>query len=68
MSEVKRVLAVGAHPDDVEILCAGTLARYVENGVHVTIATVTNGDKGTYDRPPEGLPRFAGWNVWPRPR
>jgi LmbE family N-acetylglucosaminyl deacetylase len=53
MSEVKRVLAVGAHPDDVEILCAGTLARYVENGVHVTIATVTDGGKGSYDRPPE---------------
>jgi LmbE family N-acetylglucosaminyl deacetylase len=53
MSEVMRVLAVGAHPDDVEILCAGTLARYAQMGAHVTIVTVTNGEKGSYDRPPE---------------
>ena len=26
------ILAIGAHPDDIEILCAGTLARYAEQG------------------------------------
>ncbi|GIV19022.1 MAG: hypothetical protein KatS3mg023_0773 [Armatimonadota bacterium] len=27
-----RVLAVGAHPDDIEILCAGKLLRYRQQG------------------------------------
>ena len=30
-----RVMAVGAHPDDIEFLCAGTLAKYVERGDQV---------------------------------
>ncbi|MGH9601336.1 MAG: PIG-L deacetylase family protein [Terriglobales bacterium] len=42
-----RVLAVGAHPDDLEILCAGTLARYAAGGHHVTMAVATNGDLGS---------------------
>jgi LmbE family N-acetylglucosaminyl deacetylase len=41
-----RVLAVGAHPDDLEILCAGTLARYVADGHHVVMAHACRGDKG----------------------
>jgi len=32
-----RVMAIGAHPDDLEILCAGTLARYVAEGHAVTM-------------------------------
>ncbi|WP_331765999.1 PIG-L family deacetylase [Embleya sp. NBC_00896] len=38
-----RILALGAHPDDVELLCAGTLAHYRARGAHVTIAILTNG-------------------------
>lgn len=41
-----RVLAVGAHPDDVEILCAGTLARCAARGDHVEIAIATDGTAG----------------------
>ena len=40
------ILCVAAHPDDTELLCAGTLARYAEQGHHVTIAIFTNGDVG----------------------
>ena len=42
-----RVLAVGAHPDDLEILCGGTLAKYALRGDHVTMAVSTNGDVGS---------------------
>jgi bacillithiol biosynthesis deacetylase BshB1 len=48
-----RVLAVGANPDDVEFLCAGTLARYVKRGDQVAIAYLTAGDKGSQGMPPE---------------
>ena len=35
------ILAVGAHPDDIEVLCAGTLAKYhkLENKINIAIAT-----------------------------
>lgn len=42
------MLAVGAHPDDLEILCGGTLARYVAEGDEVVMATVANGDLGSF--------------------
>ena len=42
-----RVLAVGAHPDDLEILCAGSLAKYAKRGDHVTMVVVTNGEVGS---------------------
>ena len=42
-----RVLAIHAHPDDVEFLCAGTLALLKSKGCHITIATMTAGDCGS---------------------
>ena len=42
-----RILAIHAHPDDVEIQCAGTLCRLADRGCEVTIATMTAGDLGT---------------------
>ena len=47
MAETKTVLAVGCHPDDVEIFCAGTLALLKEKGWNIEIATMTNGDCGS---------------------
>jgi LmbE family N-acetylglucosaminyl deacetylase len=38
------VIAVGAHPDDVEIACGGTLARLVDQGYRVGIIDLTNGE------------------------
>jgi N-acetylglucosamine malate deacetylase 1 len=43
-----RVLAVGAHPDDLEILCGGTLARYVREGHAVTMCHGSSGDRGSF--------------------
>ena len=42
-----RVLAFGAHPDDLEILCGGTLAKYALRGDQVTMAVATDGTKGS---------------------
>jgi LmbE family N-acetylglucosaminyl deacetylase len=41
-----RVLAVTAHPDDAELLCAGTLARAKADGAAVAICVMCRGDKG----------------------
>jgi N-acetylglucosamine malate deacetylase 1 len=38
------VIAVGAHPDDVEIACGGTLARLVDQGYRVGIIDLTDGE------------------------
>ncbi len=38
------VIAVGAHPDDIEIACGGTLARLARNGYKVGIVDLTDGE------------------------
>jgi LmbE family N-acetylglucosaminyl deacetylase len=43
-----RVLAVGAHPDDLEQLCGGTLARFAAEGHAVTMCHVSRGDRGSF--------------------
>jgi LmbE family N-acetylglucosaminyl deacetylase len=53
-----RVLAVGAHPDDLEILCAGTLARYVAEGHEVVMCHVARGDRGTFEHSREEITRI----------
>lgn len=42
-----RVLAIGAHPDDVELLCSGTIAKFAEQGHEVCICYACNGNKGS---------------------
>ncbi len=41
-----RILAVMAHPDDAELLCAGTLARAKGDGAAIGIVVMCRGDKG----------------------
>jgi N-acetylglucosamine malate deacetylase 1 len=41
-----RILAVGAHPDDLEFLCAGTLAKCRARGDEVVMCNVVNGSRG----------------------
>jgi LmbE family N-acetylglucosaminyl deacetylase len=40
------ILAIGAHPDDIEIGCGGALARHVEKGDTVTMLIITKGGAG----------------------
>lgn len=45
-----RILAIHAHPDDIEFLAAGTLALLADQGDHtIVFCTLTSGDKGTRD-------------------
>ena len=41
------ILAIGAHPDDVELGCGATLAKEVTNGKKVGIIDLTRGELGT---------------------
>lgn len=41
------ILAIGAHPDDIELSCAGTLAKEIANGKKVGILDLTRGELGT---------------------
>jgi len=44
-----QVLAVGAHPDDVELGCGATLLRHVARGDDVTVLVLTVGQRGRID-------------------
>jgi N-acetylglucosamine malate deacetylase 1 len=41
------VLALAAHPDDIELACGGTIAKLVHQGYTVAIAELTQGELGT---------------------
>lgn len=41
------ILAIGAHPDDVELSCAGTIAKEIDRGKKVGILDLTRGELGT---------------------
>jgi LmbE family N-acetylglucosaminyl deacetylase len=43
-----RVLAIGAHPDDIEFGCGATLAKWARSGSHVELLVLTDGSKGTW--------------------
>jgi len=44
-----RALAVGAHPDDIEFGCGGTLAKWASAGCEIHHLVLTDGSKGTWD-------------------
>jgi len=54
-TEPTRVLAIHAHPDDVEFQCAGTLALLARAGCSITIATMTPGDCGSDQHEPDEI-------------
>ncbi len=41
------ILAIGAHPDDVELGCGGTIAKLISQGKKVVIVDLTEGELGT---------------------
>jgi LmbE family N-acetylglucosaminyl deacetylase len=49
------ILAIGCHPDDLEIGCGGTLARYAQAGHTVVMCHVANGNRGHAVIMPEEL-------------
>jgi len=52
MKEMKLdILAFGAHPDDVELGCGGTIAKEIANGKKVGIVDLTRGELGTRGTP-----------------
>ena len=42
-----RVLAIGAHPDDLEFMCAGTLLKCRDRGDEIFVAMTTSGNTGS---------------------
>lgn len=51
------MLAVVAHPDDAELLCAGTLARAKRDGAAIAICVLCRGDKGQPEKAVKDLAR-----------
>jgi bacillithiol biosynthesis deacetylase BshB1 len=41
------ILAIGAHPDDIELGCGGTLAKHVARGHTVGLVDLTRGEMGS---------------------
>jgi len=52
------VLALFAHPDDAEFLCAGTLAHLANRGAKIHMVTMTAGDCGSTILPPAKITRI----------
>lgn len=44
--EPMRILALGAHPDDIEVGCGGTLIKYAENSHRIFLMVMTQGGAG----------------------
>jgi len=44
-----RVMVIGAHPDDPEFGCAGTVIKWAQAGKSITYVLLTSGDKGSSD-------------------
>ncbi|MEN9735703.1 MAG: hypothetical protein RL129_413 [Actinomycetota bacterium] len=59
-SEIKRVLVVTAHPDDLDFGAGGTIAQWTDMGIEVSYCILTNGDQGGEDPtiPREEMPKI----------
>src|SRR5436190_695464 len=57
-SRPPRILAIHAHPDDIEFQCAGTLALLKRLGCEIVLATMTPGDCGSAEYNAEDIARI----------
>ncbi|MBK9390696.1 MAG: PIG-L family deacetylase [Bacteroidetes bacterium] len=55
---IKTVMGIFAHPDDAELMCAGTLSLFSKAGWEVHIVTMAPGDKGTASLSREDISRI----------
>jgi LmbE family N-acetylglucosaminyl deacetylase len=46
MIQSMNILAIGAHPDDIEYGCAGTLVKYADRGHRILLMILTGGEEG----------------------
>src|SRR4029077_4593923 len=53
------ILAIAAHPDDVEQTCGGTLIKMAEKGYRTGVLDLTAGDMGTRGTPEQRLAEAA---------
>src|SRR5213080_3738267 len=53
-----RLMAVHAHPDDESSKGAATMARYVREGAHVLVCTLTGGERGDILNPAMDRPEI----------
>lgn len=58
MGDNKRVIAFGAHPDDVEFMCSGTLKLLKEKGYKIFICVVANGNCGSMKESQESITKI----------
>ncbi len=54
-NQLPRILAIHAHPDDIEFQCAGTLARLRQLGCPITLITLNTGDCGSAELGPDEI-------------
>lgn len=52
-------MAFGAHPDDIELTCAGTLIKLASNGYQTAVIAVTGGELGTRGTPEMRAAEFS---------
>lgn len=66
MTGVNHVLALGAHPDDLELGCGATLAKLAESGIQITAVIFSEGGRGApveFDRIKESRAALASLGV-----
>ena len=57
---MKTILAVSAHPDDIEFGCSGTIYKFIKKGYKAILVVVTNGESGFKQ---EHKPKFQRVNI-----